>query len=825
MEKRNNAVRRFNWDHLKELSVQNSRQEGEQHGEQDGDDDADTVPSMFVPTEEDMEARWEMREAISDQTLQHRRIHEHTKPSNVVWALQAREQRGPVAMMQDTPRIERRSPPRKAPKLENGSSSPRGPGQHLNGHVYKSSSGLHAAFSDYNVRPPRIPCSIFQQIQHFCEYSSVTKYQAAFMDHLGGRDEVNEDGERPPSSSAVSTISVAFSPDRKTMASTHGDHTVKITCCSTGRLLETLEGHPRTPWTVKFHPTNPHILASGCLGFQVRVWNWKEATCLQMIRLDYAIISLSFHSSGHILAVASGSRLHFWDYDNFGGRRDAETGRKSQRGVLTEVEQRHMLRCVHFPPGGKTIIVGGMNPNPDERRNARNRGGMSGGGISFYLRLWDFDLEAALRPQIHAKMHRKPMANPRTVVPRALLYNDGGFDVSPDGKMLCACAEYWLPEGVNSAMDLLERESNEDHFNGYRTVDADGDVDMSDDEIRQSPSAQASRSLLQKSHSEGVLSTPPVAPRPSLVSKAHSVRVNNSVKSPPRQRHAQPLLVPPPPRPASLPITPPNPSRSSLNLSPPSPPGRRFPGGLGQRRTEDRTRTATSSTAAAAATTNGLQPFIPSAPTATGATQQTRPNGANGSSSSSSGGPNAIPPPPPQSVPSRPPHPLSVIAGRSTYLDMTSQPGRYVPHVVTVSLETSPVAASFPRPTERQQTTSVAKGHRPRLGQLLQASPLDGAKASAVTCVKFSPSADFCLLGYGVREPITLENGEESRYHPVTALYQIKGGMTHVSTLISSDDDVNIARFHPDSGYGFVYGTKQGRVRMLSTRPWNYYDC
>lgn len=119
--------------------------------------------------------------------------------------------------------------------------------------------------------------------------------------------------------------------------------------------------------------------------------------------------------------------------------------------------------------------------------------------------------------------------------------------------------------------------------------------------------------------------------------------------------------------------------------------------------------------------------------------------------------------------------------------------------------------------------TSVAHGHQPRLGQLLEACPLDGAKASAVTCVKFSPSADFCLLGYGVREPIATD-GEDTRFHPVTALYRVRGGMTHVSTMLSSDDDVNIARFHPDSGYGFVYGTKQGRVRVLSPRPWNYYS-
>jgi hypothetical protein len=68
---------------------------------------------------------------------------------------------------------------------------------------------------------------------------------------------------------------------------------------------------------------------------------------------------------------------------------------------------------------------------------------------------------------------------------------------------------------------------------------------------------------------------------------------------------------------------------------------------------------------------------------------------------------------------------------------------------------------------------------RPRLGQLLEACPLDGAKASAVTCVKFSPSTDFCLIGYGVREPV-MDGPHGSQYHPVTALYRIRGGMTHV---------------------------------------------
>ena len=277
-------------------------------------------------------------------------------------------------------------------------------------------------------------------------------------------------------SKAVSTISIAFSPDGKTMASTHGDHTVKITCCMTGKLLQTLVGHPRTPWTVKYHPhagadlKNPNtkkviianrtantnsilnhtntssqddssqhlqeyeqqqqIVASGCLGHQVRIWDWVSGTCLQMIRLEFAIISLSFHPEGNVLAVANGTRLHFWalptvtkaeetnkentpadnalvDKDrnsatrgnviarSNGSNNAVNTSQQPRRGGGMHIEMRHMLRCVHFLPDGKRIIVGGVNP-PSQADLRRRRRGEKPPSMSFYLRLWDFDLEASM---------------------------------------------------------------------------------------------------------------------------------------------------------------------------------------------------------------------------------------------------------------------------------------------------------------------------------------------------------------------------------------------------------------------------------------------
>lgn len=362
---------------------------------------------------------------------------------------------------------------------------------------------------------------------------------------------------------------------------------------------------------------------------------------------------------------------------------------------------------------------------------------------------------------------------PRTFVPRALLYNDGGFDVSPDGKTLCACAEYWLPEGIDNAMDLLvQEEAGEDIPFGFTGTSSSSYLPMT------TPDHEGVSDLLLLSSAERL--SPHRSP---------SFRDEMALATPSAPQLSIIAALPAFPLPPSdfaatdfVPRTPPMLRDQPQQLSPPSPPGRRFAGGLQHSGGRD----VVSDT-----NTNLSTPPPP-------------------------------PPPPPPSAPggARPPHPLSIVAASVSGVHEVVERGigRYVPHVVKVSLETCP----FPDDIDvggslrGNHPGAVARGYTPRLGQLLEACPLDPAKASAVTCVKFSPSTDFCLIGYGVREP-------EGNFHPVTSLYRIRGGMQQVSTMLSDLDDVNIARFHPDSGHGFVYGTKQGRVRILSPRPWNYY--
>ena len=111
-----------------------------------------------------------------------------------------------------------------------------------------------------------------------------------------------------------STIAAAFSPDGRTLASTHGDHTVKLIDCATGRCLATLAGHRRTPWVVRFHPTNPNVLASGSLDHEVRLWNARTSECVLRFDFGKPIASLAFHPEGDILSVASGHKLYTWRY-------------------------------------------------------------------------------------------------------------------------------------------------------------------------------------------------------------------------------------------------------------------------------------------------------------------------------------------------------------------------------------------------------------------------------------------------------------------------------------------------------------------------------
>ena len=139
----------------------------------------------------------------------------------------------------------------------------------------------------------------------------------------------------PPSRSTTTTT---FNPDRKTLASMHGDRIVKIIDCHTIGCLKVLTSHRRTPWVVRSHPVHPEILASGSLDYEVHIWDANTAECIGSRDFYHPIASIAFHAKGELLVVASRHKLYVQHYS-----RRWET---SSPTIILKI--RRSLRVVHF---------------------------------------------------------------------------------------------------------------------------------------------------------------------------------------------------------------------------------------------------------------------------------------------------------------------------------------------------------------------------------------------------------------------------------------------------------------------------------------------
>nr|XP_012145874.1 PREDICTED: activating molecule in BECN1-regulated autophagy protein 1-like isoform X6 [Megachile rotundata] len=147
-----------------------------------------------------------------------------------------------------------------------------------------------------------------------------------------------------------STFMMAFSPDGTKMASIHGNHNVYISEIATGKNIEILSGHPRTPWCIAFHPSSSQILASGCLGGQVRVWNLNGGNKVWNSKNMSCISSLAFHPTAEILVIALCNEIHFWDWNQ-----------SKPFAVVTTKTERESVRYVAFDSLGEKLITGIKN--------------------------------------------------------------------------------------------------------------------------------------------------------------------------------------------------------------------------------------------------------------------------------------------------------------------------------------------------------------------------------------------------------------------------------------------------------------------------------
>ncbi|XP_023211951.1 uncharacterized protein LOC111614818 [Centruroides sculpturatus] len=151
---------------------------------------------------------------------------------------------------------------------------------------------------------------------------------------------------------------MAFSSDGSKVASTHGDHKIYVCDVRKGTLLHTLVGHPRTPWCVAFHPSSNDILASGCLGGEVRVWDLHGGSEVWVTEHSAVITSLAFHPLDKVLVIATFNEIHFWDWSH-----------SKPFAICKTASDKEKVRFVKFDPLGNKLITGISNLPTDPFRN------------------------------------------------------------------------------------------------------------------------------------------------------------------------------------------------------------------------------------------------------------------------------------------------------------------------------------------------------------------------------------------------------------------------------------------------------------------------
>ncbi|WP_427162719.1 trypsin-like peptidase domain-containing protein [Aliinostoc sp. HNIBRCY26] len=144
-------------------------------------------------------------------------------------------------------------------------------------------------------------------------------------------------------------ISVAFSPDGRTLASGSWDKTIKIWNIATGQEIRTLNGHSQGVYSVAFSPDG-RTLASGSWDKTIKIWNIATGQLIRTLNGHSDLVeSVAISPDGRTLASGSQDKtIKIWNIAT---------------GQLIRTLNGHsdLVESVAISPDGKTLASGSQD--------------------------------------------------------------------------------------------------------------------------------------------------------------------------------------------------------------------------------------------------------------------------------------------------------------------------------------------------------------------------------------------------------------------------------------------------------------------------------
>ncbi|MDD1431956.1 P-loop NTPase fold protein [Dolichospermum sp. ST_sed6] len=146
-----------------------------------------------------------------------------------------------------------------------------------------------------------------------------------------------------------SVLSVSFSPDGQTLASSGDDNKIKLWEIETGREIRTLIGHDSNVNSVSFSPDG-QTLASGGGDNKIKLWEVETGNQIRTLSGHNGYVnSVGFSHDGQTLVSGScDKKIKLWE---------VETGNQ----IRTLTGHDHYVNSVSFSPDGKTLASGGRD--------------------------------------------------------------------------------------------------------------------------------------------------------------------------------------------------------------------------------------------------------------------------------------------------------------------------------------------------------------------------------------------------------------------------------------------------------------------------------